>query len=86
MKAIKMSDEFLALCTFDRTILIFDCESMKITNRISNDVDYSALCFNEMSETLVVSDHGGFLMAMSFQDKFGDIEEEGISFKENKKK
>ena len=49
MKAIRMSDDYLALSTFDRTILIFDCDSMRITNRISNDVDYAALCFNEMS-------------------------------------
>lgn len=54
---------------------------MKVSNKIYNDINFTALCYNGSSKMLIVGDFGGYLMTMQFNKIYGDIEEEGISFK-----
>lgn len=57
---------------------------MKVNNRIYNDANFVALAFNQSTTSLIASDFGGFLMSLTFNENYGDLEEEGISFKQQK--
>lgn len=55
---------------------------MKINNQIYNDANFVAFTFNQSTNALIASDFGGFLMSLTFNENYGDLEEEGISFKQ----
>jgi hypothetical protein len=54
---------------------------MKVSNKIFNDINYTSMDFNVFNRMLVVGDFAGYLMTMYFNNHYGDIEEEGISYK-----
>lgn len=46
-----------------------------------NDSNFTTLCYNYQANVLVAADFGGYLMALTFNQTFGDIEEQGIGIK-----
>jgi hypothetical protein len=71
--------------TDSSSILIIDTDTISVTNRIYNDINFSAISYNLITKMLVAGDHGGYLMTMHFNTVFGDIEEEGYSYKDKNK-
>lgn len=51
----------------------------KITNKIYNDIQFKCICFNPTFNNLFLSDFGAYLIRISFNTTYGDIEEEGIT-------
>ena len=49
----------------------------KITNKIYNDIQFKAICYNPKEKYLFLSDFGAYLVRLSFSPTHGDIEEEG---------
>lgn len=49
-----------------------------MTNTMCNDANFTTFCYNEAKMTLVAGDFGGYVMALTFNRDFGDIEEQGI--------
>lgn len=54
---------------------------MKVTNSMCNDSNFTTFCYSPLTRVLVAADFGGYLMALSFNQDFGDIEEQGIGIK-----
>jgi hypothetical protein len=61
--------------------MIVDMVKMKVTNSMCNDSNFTTLCYNYQANVLVAADFGGYLMALTFNKTFGDIEEQGIGIK-----
>lgn len=47
----------------------------KITNKIYNDIQFKCMTFNSTYNNLFLSDFGSYLMRLSFNCNYGDIEE-----------
>jgi hypothetical protein len=45
----------------------------KITNKIYNDIQFKAICYNPKENYLFLSDFGAYLIRLSFSPAHGDI-------------
>ena len=45
----------------------------KITNKIYNDIQFKAICYNPVSKYLFLSDFGSFIIRLTFSPTHGDI-------------
>lgn len=57
---------------------------MAVTNRIYHDANYSFICYNHLGNTIIAADYAGYLITMVFHEGYGDMEEEGVSYKQSK--
>ena len=52
----------------------------KITNKIYNDIQFKCMTFNSTYNNLFLSDFGSYLIRLSFNSNYGDIQEEGTTY------
>jgi hypothetical protein len=52
----------------------------KITNKIYNDIQFKAICYNPKDKYLFLTDFGAYLVRLTFSPTHGDIEEEGPTY------
>jgi len=45
----------------------------KITNKIYNDIQFKAICYNPISKYLFLSDFGAYIIRLTFSPNHGDI-------------
>lgn len=64
---------------FEGSALNLDLNYYKITNKIYNDIQFKCMCFNPAFNNLFLTDFGAYLIRLTFNATYGDIEEEGIT-------
>lgn len=46
----------------------------KVTNKISNNIQFKTMCYHEPTGQLLLSDYGAYLIRVSFNPTYGDVE------------
>lgn len=81
--ACKLSGSFVGMISNDCSLIIVNTTNMSVTHTMGNDTNFVAMCFNPDLGLIVASDFGGYLMSLTFNGRFGDIEEQGMAKRES---
>ena len=82
--AMALSGRYLAVTTEHNTVVVLRLELkgagveenyFKVTNKISNDIQFKTMCYHEPTDQLLLSDYGAYLIRVSFNPAYGDVEE-----------
>ena len=65
---------YVAVVTNLRSLVIVDAIKMKLMNHMLNDTNFTAITYSALIGLIILADFGGYLMSLTFNSKFGDIE------------